>query len=245
MYFNIEKNIDSKLFSIETGKLALQANGSVVVKLGDSMVLVTATMSLPREGIDFFPLTIDFEERLYSIGRIPGGFFKREGRPSTESILINRLTDRPLRPLFPKGFLNEVQIIITSLSSDQETPLDMLSILGASTALSISDIPFGGPIAATRIGYINSSLITNPTYSELEISELDLVAASNKDGVIMLEAGASELPDDLIVEAIELAHKTNQELIEMQNDLVSKINPTKQSFESATYPDELKNLINA
>ena len=244
MYFNIEKNIDSKLFSIETGKLALQANGSVVVKLGDSMVLVTATMSLPREGIDFFPLTIDFEERLYSIGRIPGGFFKREGRPSTESILINRLTDRPLRPLFPKGFRNEVQIIITSLSSDQETPLDMLSMLGASTALSISDIPFGGPMAATRIGYIDGSLITNPTYSELEISELDLVAASNKDGVIMLEAGASELPDDLIVEAIELAHKTNQELIEMQNDLVSKINPTKQSFESATYPDELKNLIN-
>ncbi len=244
MYFNIEKNIDSKLLSIETGKLALQANGSVVVKLGDSMVLVTATMSPPREGIDFFPLTIDFEERLYSIGRIPGGFFKREGRPSTESILINRLTDRPLRPLFPKGFRNEVQIIITSLSSDQETPLDMLSMLGASTALSISDIPFGGPMAATRIGYIDGSLTTNPTYSELEKSELDLVAASNKDGVIMLEAGASELPDDLIVEAIELAHKTNQELIEMQNDLVSKINPTKQSFESATYPDELKNIIN-
>ncbi len=243
MLFNTEKNIDSKLFSIETGKLALQANGSVVVKLGDSMILVTATMSTPREGIDFFPLTIDFEERLYSIGRIPGGFFKREGRPSTDSILINRLTDRPLRPLFPKGFLNEVQIIITSLSSDQETPLDTLSILGASAALSISDIPFNGPIAATRIGYINGSLITNPTYSDLESSELDLVAASNKDGIIMIEAGANELPDDLVVESIALAHKTNQELIEMQNDLVKKIAPTKQPFVSAAYPDELKNLI--
>ena len=243
MLFNTEKNIDSKLFSIETGKLALQANGSVVVKLGDSMILVTATMSTPREGIDFFPLTIDFEERLYSIGRIPGGFFKREGRPSTDSILINRLTDRPLRPLFPKGFLNEVQIIITSLSSDQETPLDTLSILGASAALSISDIPFNGPIAATRIAYINGSLITNPTYSDLESSELDLVAASNKDGIIMIEAGANELPDDLVVESIALAHKTNQELIEMQNDLVKKIAPTKQPFVSAAYPDELKNLI--
>jgi polyribonucleotide nucleotidyltransferase len=243
LLFNTEKNIDSKLFSIETGKLALQANGSVVVKLGDSMILVTATMSTPREGIDFFPLTIDFEERLYSIGRIPGGFFKREGRPSTDSILINRLTDRPLRPLFPKGFLNEVQIIITSLSSDQETPLDTLSILGASAALSISDIPFNGPIAATRIGYINGSLITNPTYSDLESSELDLVAASNKDGIIMIEAGANELPDDLVVESIALAHKTNQELIEMQNDLVKKIAPTKQPFVSAAYPDELKNLI--
>ena len=243
MIFNTEKNIDSKVFSIETGKLALQANGSVLVKLGDSMVLVTATMSTPREGIDFFPLTIDFEERLYSIGRIPGGFFKREGRPSTDSILINRLTDRPLRPLFPKGFLNEVQIIITSLSSDQETPLDTLSILGASAALSISDIPFNGPISATRIAYINGSLITNPTYSDLESSELDLVAASNKDGIIMIEAGANELPDDLVVEAIALAHETNQELIEMQNDLVKKIAPTKQSFVSAAYPDELKNLI--
>ena len=243
MLFNTEKNIDSKLFSIETGKLALQANGSVVVKLGDSMILVTATMSTPREGIDFFPLTIDFEERLYSIGRIPGGFFKREGRPSTDSILIDRLTDRPLRPLFPKGFLNEVQIIITSLSSDQETPLDTLSILGASAALSISDIPFNGPIAATRIAYINGSLITNPTYSDLESSELDLVAASNKDGIIMIEAGANELPDDLVIESIALAHKTNQELIEMQNDLVKKIAPTKQPFVSAAYPDELKNLI--
>jgi len=243
LIFNTEKNIDSKVFSIETGKLALQANGSVLVKLGDSMVLVTATMSTPREGIDFFPLTIDFEERLYSIGRIPGGFFKREGRPSTDSILINRLTDRPLRPLFPKGFLNEVQIIITSLSSDQETPLDTLSILGASAALSISDIPFNGPISATRIAYINGSLITNPTYSDLESSELDLVAASNKDGIIMIEAGANELPDDLVVEAIALAHETNQELIEMQNDLVKKIAPTKQSFVSAAYPDELKNLI--
>ena len=243
MIFNTEKNIDSKVFSIETGKLALQANGSVLVKLGDSMVLVTATMSTPREGIDFFPLTIDFEERLYSIGKIPGGFFKREGRPSTDSILINRLTDRPLRPLFPKGFLNEVQIIITSLSSDQETPLDTLSILGASAALSISDIPFNGPISATRIAYINGSLITNPTYSDLESSELDLVAASNKDGIIMIEAGANELPDDLVVEAIALAHETNQELIEMQNDLVKKIAPTKQSFVSAAYPDELKNLI--
>jgi len=243
LLFNTEKNIDSKLFSIETGKLALQANGSVVVKLGDSMILVTATMSTPREGIDFFPLTIDFEERLYSIGRIPGGFFKREGRPSTDSILIDRLTDRPLRPLFPKGFLNEVQIIITSLSSDQETPLDTLSILGASAALSISDIPFNGPIAATRIAYINGSLITNPTYSDLESSELDLVAASNKDGIIMIEAGANELPDDLVIESIALAHKTNQELIEMQNDLVKKIAPTKQPFVSAAYPDELKNLI--
>ena len=183
---SVSRSIGTDTISIETGKLALQAHGAVVVRQGDSMVLVTATMAKPREGIDFFPLTIDFEERHYARGRIPGSFFRREGRPTTDAILTMRLTDRPIRPLFPKDFRNEVQVITTSLSADMEHPLDMLSIIGASASLSISQIPFNGPISATRVGYVDGSFVVNPTYEQMEASALELIVAGSRDGVLML-----------------------------------------------------------
>src|SRR5579862_138603 len=161
---------------IETGELAKQANGSALVRYGDQDVLLCAATASekPREGIDFFPLTVDFEEKLYAAGKIPGGFIKREGRPSEHAILSSRLTDRPLRPLFPKGFRNDVQIMVTVLSADQENDPDVLGICGASCALAISDIPFNGPVGAVRVGYINSSFVINPTEGELKYSDLDL-----------------------------------------------------------------------
>ena len=194
MYSSFERSVGSEMLSLETGKLALQAGGSVGVRYKDCVLLVTATMSKPREGIDFFPLTIDVEERLYSIGRVPGSFFRREGRPSTHGILMARLTDRPIRPLFPKDFRNEVQVVITTLSVDDETPIETLAIIGASAALSISDIPFEGPIAATRIGQIDGELIVNPTYKQLENSQLEIIVAGSRDGV-----GARELRNGGVV----------------------------------------------
>ena len=230
---------------VETGKLALQANGSVVLRRGDSMVLVTATMDKPREGIDFFPLTVDFEERLYARGRIPGGFPRREGRPSTEAILTNRLTDRPLRPLFPKGFRNDVQIVATALSADQENPLDILVINGASAALTISNIPFGGPIGASRVGYVDGDFVINPTYEELDKSSLDLVVAGTGEGVLMMEAGASELDDDLMLEAIQLGQAANQEMIDLQLEMAQAVGRPKAAFEAASLPDGLVDQVSA
>ncbi|MGE5138959.1 MAG: polyribonucleotide nucleotidyltransferase, partial [Rudaea sp.] len=196
--------VDGQDITIETGLLAGQANGAVTVRHGDTLILATATMSpAVREGVDFFPLTVDFEERLYAAGKIPGSFFKREGKPSEAAILLCRLTDRPLRPLFPKGFRNDVQIVVTALSADQEHYLDILSIIGASTALTISDIPFGGPVAAVRVGYIDGELVVNPTATEMEHSLLDLRLAGTKGAVIMVEAGASEVTEELMLEALE------------------------------------------
>jgi len=224
---------------MDTGRLAQQANGSVLVRTGEAVVLVTATMSKPREGIDFFPLTIDFEERLYARGKIPGNFFRREGRPSSGAILTDRLTDRPLRPLFPKGFRNETQIVITALSADQENPLDILVINGASAALSISDIPFNGPIGATRVAYIDGEYVINPTYQQQELSQLDLVVAGSNDGVMMMEAGADELSEDIILGGIRLAQETNLQIIEMQEQMVREVGRPKAGYDSASYPSEL------
>ncbi|HCH10936.1 MAG TPA: polyribonucleotide nucleotidyltransferase, partial [Dehalococcoidia bacterium] len=216
MTSTFQRDVGRDVVSIETGKLAQKANGSVVVSNGDNVLLVTATMANPREGIDFFPLTIDVEERHYARGKIPGSFFRREGRPSTFSILIARLTDRPIRPLFPKGFRNEVQIIITPLSLDMETPYDTLAVTAASAALSVSDIPFDGPISCTRIGYLDGKYIINPSYEDLGTSQLDLVVAGSKSGVVMMEAGASEVGEDIVLEAIEQAQEANLQLIELQ-----------------------------
>ena len=239
-----EKQVGDQLFTIETGKLAQQANGAVVVRQGDSMVLVTATMAKPREGIDFFPLTIDFEERLYARGRIPGGFPRREGRPTTDTVLTMRLTDRPLRPLFPKDFRNEVQIITTPISADLETPLDIMSIVGASTALSISDIPFNGPIGVTRIGCVDGEFVINPTYQQSDVSTLDLVVAGSRDGVLMMEAGASEVSDEMVLDAIKLAQDTNLQLIELQDEIVEVAAKPKAEYNSFGYPKELDSLVN-
>jgi len=205
---------------IETGKLAGQASGAVTVHYGDSVVLVTVcTSTEPREGVAFLPLTVDYEERLYAAGKIPGGFIRREGRPSQEATLASRLTDRPLRPLLPKGWRNEIQIIVTVLSADQENDPDILSVIGGSAALSISPIPFDGPVGAVRIGYINDELVLNPTLLQLETSLLDLVVASTRQAVVMVEAGAREAPEELILRAIEFGHQANQDIIKLQEEL--------------------------
>lgn len=239
-----ERDIGSGKIVIESGKLALQAHGSLTITYGETVLLVTAVASKPREGIDFFPLTIDVEERLYSRGKIPGSFFRREGRPSTPGILMARLIDRPVRPLFPKGYRQEVQIVITPLSVDLETPFETLGIIGASIALSISDIPFEGPIAATRMGYIDDELVANPTYEQLNESKLDLVVASSKDGVIMMEAGAEEVAEDVVFEAIRLAHEVNLDLIDFQQDIIESIGkPKSDNWQSFAYPDELDGLV--
>jgi len=244
MTSTFQRDVGRDVVSIETGKLAQKANGSVVVSNGDNVLLVTATMANPREGIDFFPLTIDVEERHYARGKIPGSFFRREGRPSTFSILIARLTDRPIRPLFPKGFRNEVQIIITPLSLDMETPYDTLAVTAASAALSVSDIPFDGPISCTRIGYLDGKYIINPSYEELETSQLDLVVAGSKSGVVMMEAGASEVGEDIVLEAIEQAQEANLQLIELQEELASSVGkPKTDDYERRGYDPELETKV--
>lgn len=236
--------IDGDPITIESGKLAGQANGSVTVRHGDTLVLATATMApTPREGVDFFPLTVDFEERLYAAGKIPGSFFKREGKPSEAGILLCRLTDRPLRPLFPKGFRNDVQIVVTALSADQEHYIDILSIIGASAALTISDIPFGGPIGAVRVGYIDGEFVFNPTASEMEHSLLDLRLAGTRDAIIMVEAGASEVTEDLMQEALEAGHRAFQPLIELQEKMRGEIGKAKANMPLHTLSEEVKGAV--
>ncbi|HYY32980.1 MAG TPA: polyribonucleotide nucleotidyltransferase [Gaiellaceae bacterium] len=207
--------------TFETGKLAKQADGAVLVRAGDTMVLATAQgRTEAREGADFFPLTVDVEERMYAAGKIPGGFFKREGRPTEKAILTARMIDRPIRPLWPKGFTNEVQVICTTLSADLITPYDILCLNGASAALMISPLPFLGPVGAVRIGRIDGELVVNPTLPELEEeSTLDLVVVGTKEGLTMVEAGADEIPEDLLLEALELAHGEIRRLCGTQEEL--------------------------
>ncbi|MGD2077456.1 MAG: polyribonucleotide nucleotidyltransferase [Chloroflexota bacterium] len=227
-------------FSVSTGRLAQQAGGAVTARVGDSMLLATATMSRNvREGLDFFPLSVDFEEKMYAAGRIPGSFFRREGRPSTESILICRLTDRPLRPLFPKGMRNEVQVIITTLSSDGEHQLDIMAVNAASCALMISDIPWNGPIGAVRVGYVDDELVIDPTVEQMQDSRLDLRMAGSRDAIIMVEAGATEVSEDLLLEALEFGHEAIQPLIDLQIEMREAIGKEKREVEIASVDEEL------
>src|SRR6187397_991037 len=191
----VSAEIAGRTLTIETGKLALLAGGSVTVRYGDTMLLGTANRSDPRPGLDFFPLTVDFEERMYGAGKIPGGFIKRESRPSEGAILAARLTDRPIRPLFPEGYKDDVQIVITVLSTDQENDPDILGTIAGSAALTISEIPFLGPVAAIRIGRINGEFVINPTISQLVESDLDLVVSGTRDAIMMVEAGAKIVPE--------------------------------------------------
>ena len=213
---------------VETGRLAFQAGGAVTVRQGDSMVLVTATAAKePRPGVDFFPLTVDVEERRASAGKIPGGFFKREGRPSTEAILLCRLIDRPLRPLFPDGYRNDVQVVVTPLSADTEHHIDIISMIGASAALSISDIPFGGPIGAVRVGYANGEYLIHPDAAQVATSELDLVLAGSEDSVLMIEVGANEVSEDILLEAMRRGHAAIQDVIAMQKRMAASVGKPK------------------
>ncbi len=241
-----EATIGDHSISIEAGKLAGQAGGAVTVRSGDTMVLVTATGSpSAREGTDFLPLTVDYEERLYAAGRIPGGFFKREGRPSEQAILLCRLTDRSLRPLFDRTLRNDVQVIITALSADQENYLDILSVIGASAALCISDLPFHGPIGAVRVGRIDGRFVFNPTASEMENSTLDLRLAGTSEGVVMVEAGAQEASEDSIVEAITAGHRAMQEVIEVQKRMAEEIGKPTGEFTYAQNDQEVVDAVHA
>ena len=208
---------------ITTGLLAPQAGGSVLIQAGETAVFVTATRSSGREGIDFLPLTVDYEEKLYAVGRIPGGFLRREGRPPEKAILTGRLIDRPLRPLFPSWIRDDIQIVATTLSMDEEVPPDVLAVTGASVATLVAQIPFKGPMAAVRVGLLNDEFIINPTFRELEKGELDIVVAGTPDGVVMVEAGANQLPEQDIIEAIEFGYEAILELIKAQNDLIQEL----------------------
>ncbi len=239
-----EFDLAGRPFSIETGKLAKQANGSVLVRYGDTVVLVTATASsVPREGIDFFPLTIDYEERLYAVGRIPGGFLKREGRPTEKGILSARLTDRPIRPLFPEGFRNDVQVIATVLSVDHDCPFEICGLIGASAALTISNIPFNGPVGAVVVGLVDGHLIVNPTREQEDKSLLHLVVAGTKDAIMMIEAGAKTIPEEQILEAIFLGHETIKELIGLQEKMGEQVGRPKTQFQLATAGKDLEEAV--
>jgi len=238
--------VGDKEIVIEAGYFAWQANGAVVVRVGDTMILATATMAKePRESIDFFPLSVDFEERLYAAGRIPGSFQRREGKPSENAILTARLVDRPLRPLFPKDLRNDVQIILTSLSADPEYHLDIPSIIAASAALTISDIPWFGPVGAVRVGYIDGQLVVNPTVAQMERSQLDLRLAGTADAVIMAEAGANEIPEDLMVEAIRLGHEAMQPLIALQEEMRAAIGKPKAAYKPFAIFEEVRQAVRA
>jgi len=248
----IKINLNGKVINIETGKIAKQSAGSIVVSCEGTIVLVTANSSKePREGIDFFPLMVDYEEKFYAAGKIPGGFFKREGRPSKNAILTSRLIDRPLRPLFPKEYRNDVQVIATVLSYDQKNLPDVLAVIGASAALWISDIPFLGPIGAVRIGLVEKEFIVNPGPEELENSELDLIIAGTKDSIIMMEGEAKEVPEETVLKAIDIAQEAIKTIVEGQEKLAdilgkSNIKEEKQYSETAkledNYRTEIKNL---
>jgi polyribonucleotide nucleotidyltransferase len=235
----VQREVAGQTFTLETGFLAPQADAAVVARCGDSMVLVTVVRSKEvRAGIDFFPLVVDFEERMYAAGRIPGHrFLRREGRPSDQAVLTARLIDRSIRPLFPKGALNDVQVIVTALSFDYENSLDILGLLGASAALTISDIPFDGPVAGVRIGLFDDEFVVNPPFKKLEASKLDLVVASTKDAVVMIEAGAHQIPEKQMMDAIMKAYEVAQPLIEMQEELREMVGKDKVPF-TTLLPDE-------
>lgn len=241
-----EMEMGGRKLIVENGKMAKQANGAVLVRYGDTVVLVTATASAePREGIDFFPLTVDYEEKMYAAGKIPGGFIKREGRPSSDAVLCARLIDRPIRPLFPKGYRNDVQIVATVLSVQQDNVPEIPAMIGASAALSVSDIPFEGPIAGVRVGRIGDDFIINPTKEEREKSTLNLTVAGSYDAVMMVEAGANELPEDVILDAILFGHKEIQHIVAFQEEIQKRCGKEKHIAKLFTVPEAMEKEIEA
>jgi polyribonucleotide nucleotidyltransferase len=237
------RDFDGRPISLETGRVAEQASGAVIIRQGDTIVLSTAVMSTPREGIDFFPLTCDYEEKMYAAGKIPGGFIRREGRPTETAILASRLTDRPIRPLFPDGFRNDLQVVGTVLSVDQENDSVILAINGASAALTISDIPFEGPVGAVRVGYINGEIQINPPMSQMADSELDLVVAGTADAILMVEAGAKGVTEQVIVEALARAHDRIRELCALQLELREAAGKPKLEFTAPSYPEDVQQAV--
>ena len=235
---------DFNSFELSIGKLAEQANGACLIKSGDSTVLVTAVAAeRPRDGIDFFPLTCEYQEKMYAVGKIPGGYIKREGKSSDHATLTSRMIDRPIRPLFPEGYLNEVQVIATVFSSDADHDTGILSMIGSSVALTISDIPFNGPIGAVSVGYIDGEFIINPTEEQANISEMELTVAGTKDAIMMVEAGAKELPEKVMLEAILFGHEEIKRICEFIEKIREEIGLEKKEFEPITIDEGLKNNI--
>lgn len=238
--------VGERTLTIEQGKMAKQANGAVLVRYGDTVVLVTATASKePREGVDFFPLTVDYEEKMYAAGKIPGGFIKREGRPSNDATLCARLIDRPIRPLFPKGYRNDVQIVATVLSVEPDNAPELAGMIGASCALSVSDIPFDGPIAGVRVGRVDGAFVINPTAAQREVSTLNLTVAGSADAVMMVEAGASELPEEVVLDAILFGHKEIQRIVAFEQEIQAACGKPKSEARLFKVPVALAEAIDA
>ncbi|MDR2903030.1 MAG: polyribonucleotide nucleotidyltransferase, partial [Clostridiales bacterium] len=244
MFRTYSMDLAGRTLSVEIGRVAELANGSALVRYGETVVLVAATASLkPRQGIDFFPLSIDYEEKLYSVGKIPGGFIKREGRPTEKAILTSRLIDRPIRPLFPGDYRNDVSIVATVLSVDQDCSPEIAAMIGSSIVLSISDIPFKGPTGAIAIGLVNGELIVNPTAAQREVSKLTLTVASTKQKVMMIEAAADEISDELMLKAILMAHDENVKIVEFIEGIVAKEGREKHTYEEHVVPQPLKDKL--
>ncbi|MEN9946014.1 MAG: polyribonucleotide nucleotidyltransferase, partial [Pseudomonadota bacterium] len=230
--------------TLETGMLARQANASVLVTVGETVVLVTAVVAKEvREGQDFFPLTVDYFEKSYAVGKIPGGFLKRDGRPADHEILVSRLIDRPIRPLFPDGFYNEIQVVAQVLSLDPNVSSDIVAIIGASVALTLSGVPFKGPIGAARVGYINDQFVLNPSKEALEESSLDLVVAGTQAAVLMVESEAKELAEDLMLAGIVFGHESLQVVINAINEFAAEVNPVVFEWTAPVKDEQLMNAI--
>lgn len=244
MYKKYEMELAGRTLRVDVGRVAKQANGAVLMHYGDTTVLCTATASeKPRDGIDFFPLSVEYNERLYAVGKIPGGFNKREGKASENAILTDRVIDRPMRPLFPKDYRNDVTLENLVMSVEQDCSPELTAMLGASIAASISDIPFDGPISTTQVGLVDGEFVFNPTAAQREVSDLALTVASTKEKVIMIEAGANEVPEDKMIEAIFAAHELNQKVIAFFDTIVAECGKTKHSYESCAVPQELFDAI--
>jgi len=242
--FRYETEIAGRTLVLETGKYAKQASGSVLVRYGDTVVLATAQASDEPIEADFLPLTVEFEERHYAVGKIPGSFMRREGRPGEKAILSARMTDRPIRPLFPKGFRHEVQVIVTVLSADQKNPPDILGPIAASAALMLSDIPWEGPVASVRVGLLGGQLVLNPTLEELSESALDLVVAGSRDAILMVEAGAQEVDEETLVQALEFAHREMQPILDLQERMARELGKPKMAWTPPeTLPEEEKEAL--
>ena len=244
MYKSYSMELAGRTLTVDIGRVAKQANGAALMHYGDTTVLATATASKePREGIDFFPLSVEYEEKMYAVGKIPGGFNKREGKASEHAILTSRVIDRPMRPLFPKDYRNDVTLVDMVMSVDPECNPEIPAMLGSSLATCISDIPFDGPCATTQIGLINGEYVVNPTLAQKDISDLQLTVASTRDKVIMIEAGANEVPEDQMIEAIYKAHEVNQEIIRFFDQIIAECGKEKHSYESCAVPQELLDAI--
>src|ERR1043166_3317067 len=241
-----EISVGGRTISIETGRLAKQADGSVLVRSGDTVVLVTACAAAnAREGIDFLPLTVDYKEYTYASGRIPGGFFKREGKPTEKEVLTSRLIDRPIRPLFPSGWRHETQVIALVLSADAENDSDVLAITGASAALALSSIPFTRTLAGVRVGLVDGQYVINPTFEQRRNSRLDLIVAGTSDGIVMVEAGAKEVGEEEMVQALDTAHKAIKEIVTGIETLSKQAGKTKKTLAQKTIDADFKKAVHA